>query len=53
MTEWVPLSQVAVHVLPCLCLTLGFELLLGEFAQGESQGQGGLVGCHLWDRTEL
>lgn len=30
MTEWVPLSQVSVHVLPCLCLTLDFELLLGD-----------------------
>ena len=23
------------------------------FLPGESQGQGGLVGCHLWGRTEL
>ena len=23
------------------------------FLLGESQGQGSLVGCHLWDRTEL
>ena len=23
------------------------------FLPGESQGQGSLVGCHLWDRTEL
>ena len=22
------------------------------FLPGESQGQGGLVGCHLWGRTE-
>ena len=22
------------------------------FLPGESQGQGSLVGCHLWDRTE-
>ena len=23
------------------------------FLPGESQGQGSLVGCHLWSRTEL
>ena len=23
------------------------------FLPGESQGQGSLVGCHLWGRTEL
>ena len=23
-----------------------------EFLPGESQGQGSLVGCHLWGRTE-
>ena len=23
------------------------------FLPGESQGQRGLVGCHLWGRTEL
>ena len=23
------------------------------FLPGESQGRGSLVGCHLWDRTEL
>ena len=23
------------------------------FLPGESQGQGNLVGCHLWGRTEL
>ena len=23
------------------------------FLHGESQGQGSLVGCHLWGRTEL
>ena len=23
------------------------------FLPGESQGHGGLVGCHLWGRTEL
>ena len=23
------------------------------FLPGESQGRGGLVGCHLWGRTEL
>ena len=22
------------------------------FLPGESQGEGSLVGCHLWDRTE-
>ena len=24
-----------------------------QFLPGESQGWGSLVGCHLWDRTEL
>ena len=24
-----------------------------QFLPGESQGQQSLVGCHLWDRTEL
>ena len=25
---------------------------IAHFRPGESQGQGSLVGCHLWDRTE-
>ena len=34
--------------------TLGKEMATTPvFLPGESQGQGNLVGCHLWGRTEL
>ena len=50
------LSQTPAHSLSSHASTLnpffwGF-MEFSVFLPGESQGQGSLVGCHLWGRTE-